>query len=406
MIVGAIAFIFILGFPTKQNLNFDIEVIQEDKLGLFRPNTPQAITPLKNSPLCAGYQWPFEDSVPTSVFRVDLANPSTVKAGAIVIYQRSAINNLFSVIHMKSGQCVRIQTSGRTIDFSNRDQLSIFPNVKLEDVADGDKLYVVLQDEKSRNLWLGVSGQKYFDHLSSVVWLFSGLYLGSLMIYTIIGVTIAIWQRSKLAVAYSAYTFVTFMWYLQNFGIASAYLPFWPNEIYFPELQSFFTGILVIGVAGVCILFLRPEKKLKWFLISGASIVTLLFFSSPYYTKGYEFGAIGLALLAMFALFILVKNVSLRATSEKLFALGLISSVSIGSLQAFSVFTGLEFGGFAIFSFPVGSLIGATFWLMAITDRLLLEFKKIQLQLIFDATHDHLTKLPNRTFLETSLKRI
>ena len=405
IVAGALLFLS-LGDGGRQEISFELTSIAEDVVPLAAPGKQDAIPTFRDRQLCPNYPWPFEADVLASIYQISLpAEVLTTKANW-VLYQKAAINNQFAIIYGEPNQCLSVEASGRSLPFEQRIHHSIFPNSQITDVTPETDIFIVLQDSKSRNLWLGISDPKSFQKNSNRKWLYSGLYLGALLIYTLVGFTIAIWQKSRLAIAYSSYTLIIAFWFLQNFAIGSAFIPFWPPENQFSNMQALFTGLIVVGVAAVCLLFLEPSKTLHRFIIVFASIVVMLFLSSPFYHRGYEYGAFGLALLAVVIIGNLLIGFSSKNSSEKLFAMGLICSVSVGSIQAISVFTGSDFGGFAIFAFPIGNLFESTLWLMAIVDRLFREFNKIQVRLLFDATHDSLTKLPNRTFLENRLKTI
>jgi diguanylate cyclase (GGDEF)-like protein len=405
VVAGALLFLSIGGNST-QDLSFELTTVSEDVTTLSAPGKSRALEPFRDRQLCPNQNWAFETNVLASVYQVHFPAEAFEPDSSWVLYQKAAINNQFAVIYAEPQDCLNIRASGRSLPFDQRIHHSLFPNSQISGLSPTTDVFIVLQDSKSRNLWLGISDPQSFQESSNRKWLYSGLYLGALLIYTLVGLTISIWQKSRLAIAYSAYTLIIALWFLQNFAIGSAFIPFWPPESQFSNLQALFTGLIVVGVASVCLLFLEPSKKLGCFIIIFAAIIVLLFLSSPFFHKGYEYGAFGLALLAVVIIGNLLTGFSTKNSSEKLFALGLICSVSVGSIQAISVFTGSDFGGFAIFAFPIGNLFESTLWLMAIVDRLFREFNRIQVRLLFDATHDSLTKLPNRTFLENRLKAI
>lgn len=405
-VIALTVFAIALSIQSRTTIPFSLELVEADIPSLSAPGRPNALVVFQQRTLCQPDQWTFQDNQLANVYRLQVPQEVINTNEPLVFFQKAAINNQFGLVIAKGNGCLEVKSAGRALPFEQRHINSMFPNVSIDDLALTTELFVILQDTKSRNLWLGIESEQQFQKESNQKWLFAGLYFGTLLVYAMAGTTVALWQKSQIAIAYAMYTLVIALWFLQNFGVGSAFISFWPSEEYFPYLQALFTGLIVIAVTSVCLLFLQPGLKLRRTLTLLCSIDVLLFFSSPFFTKGYELGALGLASLAIVVIVVILRGYSTRTVSERLFAIGLLSAVSIGMLQAVSVFTGTDFFGFAIFAFPVGNLVESTFWLLAIVNRMLHEFNRIQVRMLFDATHDPLTKLPNRTYLENRLKKI
>ena len=93
----------------------------------------------------------------------------------------------------------------------------------------------------------------------------------------LVGVIVAIgfdaYAGSRVALAYAFYCFALQVWLVQNFGIGSAFVPFWPGPHYFPILQAVSVAGVVLGIGlGQVALTLAVFGGIALAYVSGALV--------------------------------------------------------------------------------------------------------------------------------------
>ena len=105
--------------------------------------------------------------------------------------------------------------------------------------------------------------------------------------------------------------------------------------------------------------------------ISGGVLLSALGFSSAWLAGGYRAGAAVLAALAVATVILLVRGLHRQRIDPAVLLWGLGATLVGGGVQAFSVLGGgLEVSQLAVFAFPLGSLVQAAFWPLALSVRL------------------------------------
>ena len=274
-------FLIMLIIEPKTEVPFSLTVLAERTTELGQPGTPNALLALQKQPLCAANHWSLDSTTPAKVYQVTIPPKALQQHKNLVFFQHAAINNQFAIVYGQPNQCWHIKASGRSLPFAQRFVRSMFPNNAISGLTDDSNIYIILQDAKSRNLWLGITDRESFQKQASHKWLICGLYIGALLIYTVIGLTIGLWQRNKLALAYACYTVITVFWFAHNFAITDAFIPNWNSTGYFNYLHNILTGLIVCSIAIVCLLFLHMPRLIKVGFIATSSLVALMLFAAP-----------------------------------------------------------------------------------------------------------------------------
>lgn len=344
--------------------------------------------------------------VPSRAFRVRL--PATAEPQPYIVYSRDLILARFITVTVGSDGCPQVFNTGRDFPFAQRSLTSPFANARLSSAAGataGSDALVVLQDAKTKRAWLMVEPEATFERSNALAWTLIGGYIGLLTVLGLIGLSFAVWQRSRLAIAYVFYILMLQFYQLEAMGVGPAWIPFWPHWSYAQIMQGLAAAAVVLGVGTAVVVFLRPQPWLRSLLVLGIGVSVSAFIWSGWYPVGYRLGAISLAFLAATTLFALVRGLRNDAPYLRWFALGLAATMVGGGFQASTVFSHQEpalFGGVA---FSVGNLVESLLWVIALASQIRRERQQLQHQLVHDATHDHLTGLPNRRFLIERLEQ-
>ncbi|MCB1943143.1 MAG: EAL domain-containing protein, partial [Candidatus Accumulibacter sp.] len=164
----------------------------------------------------------------------------------------------------------------------------------------------------------------------------------------------------------------------QNFGIGSAFVPFWPGPQYFPTLQAISVAGVVLGIGFAVLEFLQLRGRARAAIGGGVLLSALCFLVSAWHAAGYRAGAAVLSVLALATVVLLVRRVFTGDASIRLFTLGLAATMVGGGVQAFSVIgSGVAVNRLAAFAFPIGSLLQAAFWLAALIISLRAEHREL-----------------------------
>ncbi|MCP5267935.1 MAG: response regulator [Zoogloeaceae bacterium] len=328
---------------------------------------------------CARYVLPeLSMSRKARAFAVKIDHSQFVNADPL-LYLQEPIAEFFILSATDVNGCPWLSVSGRGVSFAERDFISPFPNARLPVLPDGAEVTVVVQDYKTIRPWFVLSDANAFEHDSTVLWLLLGTYCGMLLVMGAIALSFARYTRSRVALTYAFYCSTLFFWLLQNFGIGSAFLPFWPGPQHYPLMQAVAVAGVVLGISFAVIEFLRLRAWARAAIGGGAVLSALGFLSSAWFADGYRAGSAVLVLLAVATLILLIRGVFSGNASIRLFTLGLAATMVGGGVQAYSVLGGaLEVSPLAIFAFPLGSLVQAAFWLLALSVRLRDERRELE----------------------------
>jgi hypothetical protein len=226
-------FIVILIIEPRNELPFELTLIENNTTSLDQPGSTTTIPQFGQAKLCDNQEWTLNTSIPKTIYKVEIPDSVLEQNDRLIVFQKAAINSQFAVLSGQPDDCWHLSTSGRSLPYDQRFQHSMFPNSEISNLNKKTEVYAVLQDARTRNLWLGISTPLDFQKQSNHKWLICGLYIGALLVYTAVGLSIAIWQKNKLALAYSCYTMINLLWFSHNFGIGDAFIPILSSDTYF-----------------------------------------------------------------------------------------------------------------------------------------------------------------------------
>ena len=296
-----------------------------------------------------------------------------------LLYLQEPIAEFFILSATDINGCPWLAVSGRGVPFGERDFISPFPNARLPALPDGATVTAVVQDYKTIRPWIVLGDVDRFQHDSIVLWVALGAYCGILLLMVVIALGFDGYTRSRVALTYAFYGITLLVWVVQNFGIGSALVPFWPGPQYFPLMQAVSVVGVVLGIGLAVVEFLQLRGWLRIAISGGVLLSALGFLSSAWLAGGYRAGAAVLAALAVATVILLVRGLFTGSASIRLFTLGLGATLVGGGVQAFSVLGGgLEVSQLAVFAFPLGSLVQAAFWLLALSVRLRDERRELE----------------------------
>lgn len=295
-----------------------------------------------------------------------------------VVFLQEPIAEFFIVVASDINGCPWYSISGRGLPFAQRDTVSPFPNVRLPALAKDATITAIVQDYKAIRPWIMLTDKTNFARENSMLWVGLGAYSGILLMMIVVALGFDAFAGSRVALAYACYCVAMQVWLVQNFGIGSAFAPFWPGPEYFPILQAISVAGVVLGIGFAVLEFLQLHGKVRAALGGSVLLSALCFLASAWHTAGYRVGSAVLSVLAVATIVLLVRGVFKGDTSLRLFSLGLGATMVGGGVQAFSmVGSGVEVGRLAAFAFPIGTLLQAAFWLAALIVRLRSEQREL-----------------------------
>lgn len=299
-------------------------------------------------------------------------------AGSPIVYLQEPIAEFFIVVARDVHGCPWLSISGRGLPFAQRDIISPFPYARLPPLPQGATITAIVQDYKAIRPWIMLAGEGSFVRENTVLWVGLGAYSGILLMMVVVALGFDAHTGSRVALAYACYCVALQVWLVQNFGIGSAFMPFWPGPQYFPMLQAISVAGVVLGIGFAVLEFLKLSGRVRAAIGGFVVLSALCFLGSAWHPAGYRLGAAVLSVLAVATILLLVKGVLKGDASIRLFTLGLGATMVGGGVQAFSVIgSGVEVGRLAAFAFPIGSLLQAVFWLAALIVRLRGEHREL-----------------------------
>ena len=91
----------------------------------------------------------------------------------------------------------------------------------------------------------------------------------------------------RQALAYAFYCVALQVWLVQNFGIGSAFVPFWPGPEYFPILQAVSVAGVVLGIGCAVLEFLQLRGRVRAAIGGFVVLSALCFLGSAWHATGY-----------------------------------------------------------------------------------------------------------------------
>ena len=295
-----------------------------------------------------------------------------------IVFLQEPIAEFFIVVASDVNGCPWYSISGRGLPFAQRDTVSPFPNARLPTLSKDATITAIVQDYKAIRPWIMLADETSFVRENTVLWVGLGAYSGILLMMIVVALGFDAFAGSRVALAYACYCVAMQVWLLQNFGIGSAFVPFWPGPEYFPILQAISVAGVVLGIGFALLEFLQLRGKVRAAIGGFVLLSALCFLASAWHAAGYRAGSAVLSVLAVATIVLLVRGMFKGDTSLRLFTLGLGATMVGGGVQAFSmVGSGVEVGRLAAFAFPIGTLFQAAFWLAALIVRLRSEHREL-----------------------------
>ncbi|MEO8409450.1 MAG: EAL domain-containing protein [Propionivibrio sp.] len=296
-----------------------------------------------------------------------------------IVYLQEPIAETFIVVATDTNGCPWLSVSGRSVRFYGRDFISPFPYARLPALSEGTAITAIVQDHKAIRPWIMLADESTFVRDNTVLWVGLGAYSGVLLVMVIVALGFDAYAGSRVALAYAFYGATLLVWLVQNFGIGSALVPYWPDPQYFPILQAISVAGVVLGIGCAVLEFLQLRGKVRAAMGGTIALSALGFLASAWHPAGYRAGAIVLLVLAVATFVLLLREVFRGGAAIRLFTLGLGATMVGGGVQAFSVIgSSTAVSRLAIFAFPIGSLVQAAFWLAALIVRLRDEHRELR----------------------------
>jgi len=339
-----------------------------------------------------------DPEVPSKAFRVTIAPTRPV------IYSKDTLVDYLLVMTTDGRGCPWHAASGRIRPFDDRWLLSPLVNIHLPTGLPPQEATVVIQDRKTIRPWIRGSPEPDFVRGTMRLWVLIGIYTGVLTVLLFVGLGLRRSYPSPVTDAYCFYMFTLIVYELQTLGVGPAWIPGWPQGEAFRLMQAAAAAAVVVGVGTAMVAFLRPGGVLRQIIVGGVTLGALAFLGSWWYAPSYRLGALIMLLLAPAVLFMLIRGLKGNQPWVRWFAVGLGATIIGGVVQAATVvFNGAGMNALGNFAFPLGNLVDSVCWLIALLVRLRTERAQAQEQLVYDATHDALTGLPNRVALSTRM---
>lgn len=284
-----------------------------------------------------------------------------------ILYLQDPIAERFIVQGVDADGCPWLFAAGRSLPFGQREIISPFPNMQLPSLATGTDVQITIQDRKTIRPWIKTAPRDSFLRESMLIWMGVAGYVSILLVVILVALGFATDERNNMTRAYILYIVSMLFWTLQNFGIGSAWVPFWPDESANAILQAIAVAVVVAGIANAILHFLDLRGTARRMIEVSVAMSSLSFLSSAWFDYGYRIGSALLAVLAIAVITALVRGYRRHDLSIRLFSFGLATIMLGGGIQAASVIhSGGEIGSLAVFAFTLGSLVQSVLWLAAL----------------------------------------
>lgn len=227
------------------------------------------------------------------------------------------------------------------------------------------------------------------------------------LVLLLAGIGLAVWRRRSLALVYSVYVATVLLYQLQAFGLGIAWLPFWPGPEHARLMQAVTLAILVLGTGTMFLAFLRPARLSRGLFHAGIILAALAFLSSVWDSTAYRIGSVILLVLTVSALVASIRRLRRRDVAMRWFAAGVTALMIGGVTQSLAMFApGTGMTGLAGIVFPIGILLQAAFWLIALVSRFAAHRKALMERLRRRADHDQLTGAYHRAYLRGRIEAV
>ncbi len=337
------------------------------------------------------------------VFR-RLAGVSLPEPG--VVYSRDSMVERLLVLAADAQGCVHRGLSGRLLPMGNRTVASPLANIGIPAALGDTPPVAIVADAKAVRPWVRYAPESRFRTTAAHQWTLLGAYTGMLAVLLLVGLGFFAWQRNALALAYLVYLTTLQFYQLQALGLGAAWMPLWSATEHARLIQALAIALVVPGMAGVILTFLRPRPRLMLAIAAGVALASAGFLASAWTNWGYRLGAAMLAMLAVLVLSLLWRRLRAKDASLRWLAAGLGAAMLGGGLQATSIAVdGVALPGVLSVAFPIGNLVESICWLIALTLRFRAEQVADRKRLWWAAYHDPVTGLYNRHWLRQALDR-
>jgi len=331
-----------------------------------------------------------------------LAGVTRPEAG--IVYSRDSVVERLLVLAQDAQGCVHAGISGRLLPMGARSVTSPLANTRIPAALGATPPVAVVADTKAVRPWVHYAPESSFRTTTVRQWTLLGGYAGMLAVLLLVGLGFVAWQRNAFALAYVVYLATLQLYQLQALGLGAAWLPFWPAPEHARLLQALAVALVVPGITGVVLSFLRPRRGLALTIGAGVAVASMGFLASAWTTWGYRLGAVVLAVLAVLVLPLLWRRQQGADASLRWFAAGLGAAMLGGGLQATSVAVdSVALPGVVSMAFPIGNLVESICWLIALTLKFRAEHVADRTQLWWAAYHDPVTGLYNRHWLREQI---
>ena len=219
--------------------------------------------------------------------------------GSPILYLQEPIAEFFIVVATDVDGCPWLSISGRGLPFAQRDIVSPFPYARLPPLPQGAAITAIVQDYKAIRPWIMLTDEASFVRENTVLWVALGAYSGILLMMIVVALGFDAYAGSRVALAYAFYCAALQVWLVQNFGIGSAFVPFWPGPEYFPMLQAISVAGVVLGIGFAVLEFLQLRGRVRAAIGGFVLLSALCFLASAWHPAGYRAGAVVLSVLAV-----------------------------------------------------------------------------------------------------------
>ncbi|WP_200241448.1 putative bifunctional diguanylate cyclase/phosphodiesterase [Thiohalocapsa halophila] len=325
---------------------------------------------------------------------------ATSRAEPGIIYSKDALLEHLLVLSRDADGCVHAATSGRLLPFNSRAVASPFANLRIPAELGDTPPVAIVSDAKSIRSWIRYQPESELRARAALHWTLLGGYTGMLAVLLIVGLGFVAWRRNAFALAYVIYLAALLLYHLQALGVGPAWLPFWPAPEHARLVQAVAIALLVPSIVGVVLAFLVPRRPLALMIAGGTALAMAAFVASAWTDWGYRAGALIFAALTVLVLLLLWRRLHHPDPALRWFAAGLAASIIGGGLQATSaVAVDANLPAALSVAFPVGNLVEALCWLVALTLQFRSEYQRDRQRLWSAAHQDPLTNLYNRQWL-------